>query len=260
MREAESEPLAGTGPGTFRYWWDRDGDSQGAVQDAHSLYLQTLGELGIVGIALLAGFLVLDARGRHPGRARRRRGPGRAAAALAGCVAFCVTAAVDWVWQIPVLPVAFLLLASSLALARAGPRPEGAPALALPLRIGLSVVAIAAIAAISIPVASTSLVRESEADAREGDLPAALDAAGAAQHAQPSAASPRVQRALVLETAGEPAPAAEAARGATERESTNWRTWLVLSRIEAERGRAEAALAAYRRAKSLNPLYAFFSE
>jgi tetratricopeptide (TPR) repeat protein len=52
---------------------------------------------------------------------------------------------------------------------------------------------------------------------------------------------------------GEFDEAAAAASEATEKESTNWRTWLILSRIEAERGRAKASLDAYRSAQQLNP-------
>jgi cytochrome c-type biogenesis protein CcmH/NrfG len=49
-----------------------------------------------------------------------------------------------------------------------------------------------------------------------------------------------------------PAAAAAAAQ-ATRAEPTDWRTWLVRSRIDAERGAPAAALAAYRRARSLDP-------
>lgn len=84
-------------------------------------------------------------------------------------------------------------------------------------------------------------------------MPAALRAARGAESAQPGAATPRLQQALLLEAEGSLDEAALAARAATERESTNWRTWLVLSRLEAARGRALAALRAYRRARSLNP-------
>jgi cytochrome c-type biogenesis protein CcmH/NrfG len=75
----------------------------------------------------------------------------------------------------------------------------------------------------------------------------------------PGSAAPRLQQALVLEEAGDLARAAAAARAATERESTNWRNWLVLSRIEAERGRAAASLRAFRRSESLNPNFSLFS-
>ena len=162
-------------------------------------------------------------------------------------------------WQIPVLPVTLLLLGAVLvsAGARSSGETERLP-LAIPLRIGFAAIAIAAIAAIAIPLASASLLRQSEADARAGDLEAALEAARSAQNAQPAAASPRLQQALVLELQGSLASAAAAAGAATERESTNWRTWLVLSRIEAERGRAAAAVRAYRRARSLNPHFSLF--
>ena len=62
----------------------------------------------------------------------------------------------------------------------------------------------------------------------------------------------------MLEAQGDLDSAAAAARAATERESTNWRTWLVLSRIEAERGNASAALRDYRKARSLNPFSELF--
>jgi O-antigen ligase len=256
VRENETEPLTGTGAGTFKFWWTRDGDTLETVRDAHSLYAQTLGEQGIVGFALLAAFLLTILVGGCVLLLRaepRRRS--LLAAALAGCTAFCLTAAVDWMWQIPVLPVAFLLLGSALVTVPGGG--ESRPR--LPTRVAFGLVAAVAIVALAIPLAATSLVRQSEADARGGDLEAALSEARSAQNVQPYAATPRLQQALVLEEQGELASAAEAARAATERESTNWRTWLVLSRIEAERGEAAAAVRAYREARSLNPRSSLFA-
>jgi hypothetical protein len=261
VEENASKPLTGTGSGTFEYWWTRNGSVPEIAHDTHSLYLQTLGELGIVGLLILAAFLaaVLIGGGRNVVRAGRRRP--ELAAALAGCVAFCVTAITDWMWQIPVLAVAFLLLAAVLVAADEDPSEaerDGQAGLRLPLRVAAALVALIAIVAIAIPLASTSLVRKSEADARAGDLTAALSAARSAQNAQPDAASPRLQEALVLESQGELGAAAAAARAATERESTNWRTWLVLSRIEAELGDASAAVSDYRRARELNPFSELF--
>ncbi len=252
--ENGAKPLTGTGSGSFEYWWARNGDIRSVVLDTHSLYMQTLGELGIVGLALLAAFLlaVLFGGTRATLRAAGRGRP-QLAAAVAGCTAFFLTAIFDWMWQIPVLPVAMLLLASALVSTAARSRAAGRPALRFPLRAALSVAAIAAVVAIAIPLSSSSLLRQSESDARASNLPAALAAARSAQNAQPEAAAPRLQQALLLEAQGNLAPAAAAARAATARESTNWRTWLVLSRIEGEQGRVAASLRAYRRAKSLNP-------
>lgn len=257
--ENASKPLTGTGSGTFEYWWDRKG-SGGVVRDTHSLYMQTLGELGVFGVLLLAAFLLLILLGGA--RAILRASPDRRpqlAAALAGCVAFCFTAVFDWMWQVPVLPAATLLLASILVSAIGRDASGRMPGLRLPLRAAFVVVALAAIVATAIPLASTALVRQSEADARAGDLAGALEAAKSAQNVQPGAATPRLQQALVLEEQGNLAAAGEAARVATERESTNWRTWLVLSRVEAERGRAVDAVHAYREARLLNPRSELFA-
>ena len=57
----------------------------------------------------------------------------------------------------------------------------------------------------------------------------------------------------MLELQGNLDAAATAARAATEDEPTNWRTWLVLSRIETYRGESAAGVVAYREARDLNP-------
>ncbi len=260
VRQEETKPLTGTGSGTFTYWWSRDGSTGETVQDAHSLYMQTLGELGIVGAILLGAVLLTILLGG--GAITVRAGPQLRpwlAAALAGCVAFCITASFDWMWQLPVLAVALLLLASVLLTAGVDRRDGEMAGFSLPLRIGSVAVAAAAIVAIAIPLSSSSLVRQSQTDARAGDLTAALSAAESAQNAQPDAASPRIQEALLLEAAGDLPAATAAARAATEREETNWRNWLVLSRLEAKQGHAAAAVRAYAKAKSLNPRSPLFN-
>jgi hypothetical protein len=254
-----TEPLAGTGSGTFEFWWTRNGESAEIVRDTHSLYLQTLGELGIVGLALLAAFLatVLFAGARMAPRSGPRAGPALASA-VAACTAFCLAAAFDWVWQIPVLPVALLLVAAPLVKSTFRSDRGGRTGLELPLRAGLALLSVAAIAAVAIPLASSSLLRQSEAHARADDLAAALKDARSAQNVQPGAAAPRLQQALILEATGDFAPAAAAARAAAEREPTNWRNWLALSRIEAQQGQVAAAARHYLEAKSLNPHSALF--
>ena len=254
VAENATAPLIGTGAGTFAYWWTRDARGSEAVQDTHSLYLQTLGELGIIGLVLLAGFLLTVLVGG--GVATVRAGPLESqllATALAASASFCVSAAVDWTWQIPVIPVSLLLLSAVLCGSGAARR-----VVPWPPRIVAVAVGLAAIVAIALPLATTSLVRDSQREAREGNLESALADARTAQNVQPDAGEPRLQEALVLELQGNLAEAAAAARAATEREETNWRDWLVLSRIEAERGRAVASVRAYRTARSLNPLSSIF--
>jgi hypothetical protein len=260
VHQNATKPLTGTGSGTFEFWWARNRDTADVVRDTHSLWFQTLGEVGIVGLALLLAFIgiVLVGGGREIIRANIRRP--LLAAAMSGVVAFLLTATFDWMWQIPVIASAFLLLSAILVTAVSPPPREEPAPLGWPARAGVVIVALIAIVVISIPLASTSLLRESEGDVRDGDPQAALDAARSAQNAEPGGATPRLQQALVLEELGALDQAAEAARGATERGETNWRTWLILSRIEAERGEAGEAVAAYRKARSLNPLSPIFEQ
>jgi hypothetical protein len=247
-----TDPAIGTGAGTFQFWWSREGAGGETVRDAHSLYMQTLGELGIVGLVLLLAFLAVvligGARNALLAEGAERA---RLAAALAACSIFFLTAAIDWMWQMPVLPVAMLLLATILVLP--GDRGARKPRLPFALRGGFAALALVAIAFVAIPLATVSLVRDSEAAARGGDFDAALADARSAVNVQPAAAGPRLQEALVLELMGDFGAAEAATREAIARERTNWRIWLVLSRVAARNGRVDASVNAYERARSLNP-------
>jgi cytochrome c-type biogenesis protein CcmH/NrfG len=96
-------------------------------------------------------------------------------------------------------------------------------------------------------------IRASQHATKRGDLErAVVDATNAVQVA-PWQASGYVQRALVLERLGLAARAAADARRAIQREPTNWEHWLILARIQAERGNVRGAVAAARRSAALNP-------
>lgn len=259
---AAEEPLTGIGPGTFEYWWAREGTLTGFVRDAHSLYFEALGELGIVGLALIGG-LVAFVLGAGVVRTLAAISPERRAllaALTAACFAFAAATAIDWVWELFVIPAAFLLLAAPiLAPADAAGEPSRGPRPSLGPRIALAAVAVAAIVAIAIPLAGTASVRASQEKVRSAQLEAALAEARTARDVQPYSASASLQEALVLELVGDLDAAAAAAAAATEEEPTNFRTWLVLSRLEAERADAAASLAAYREARSLNPRSPLFA-
>jgi hypothetical protein len=82
-----------------------------SVRDAHSLYLETLAELGLLGLALLGLALA------PPLLAAFR---GASAAAAGGYVAFLVHAGLDWDWELPAVTLAGLLCGAALiALANA---------------------------------------------------------------------------------------------------------------------------------------------
>lgn len=256
----ESEPLTGIGAGTYEFWWTREATIPIFVRDAHSLYFETLGELGIVGFLLLVALIaciigVGIARALGAATEQHRA---LLAGAVASGAAFAVAAALDWVWELAVIPAAFLLVAGAV-LARPAPDRSAATKTRRELRrslinsLVLALLALPALAIITISLAGTTAVRDSQAQARSAQLTPALEQALAAEDLQPYAASPSLQQALVLELKGDLDGAAVAAREATEKEATNWRTWLTLARIEAENGNPEASVEAYRQARLLNP-------
>jgi O-antigen ligase len=107
-----TDPWKGIGPGTYEFWWARDGDQHAIpglfVRDAHSLFLETLAELGIIGLLLIGGFVVFVlATGTVRAFRLNRSEPAAAllAAATAGALAFAIAAALDWAWEMTVLPV-----------------------------------------------------------------------------------------------------------------------------------------------------------
>jgi O-Antigen ligase len=122
FRAFRAEPLHGVGAAGWAVDWLRYRPINDFAQDAHSLPLQTLAELGIVGILLLIAFLAgigLSARDAL------RRVPAPAAGPIAGFVAYVAHAPLDWDWQMPAVSlVAMILGAAIVALGQA--EPEGA--------------------------------------------------------------------------------------------------------------------------------------
>jgi hypothetical protein len=252
-------PWKGIGPGTFEFWFSRHGTSPGFVRDAHSLYFETLAESGIVGLALvggLLGFLLVAAVARAIRAAPTLRI--WTAAAVGGLAAFLTSAAFEWVWEIGAIACVAMLL-GAVILAGREPEPQSEAPAAPPRsrsivpRAVLAVLSVVALGAVAVPMAGALATGDSRQAAAQGRLDAAIEDTRTAQRLQPYAATPRLQRALVLEEANSLAAAASAARAATAEEPTNWRTWFVLARIEARRGSAAAAVDALRRAKRLNP-------
>jgi hypothetical protein len=115
LRAFGAEPLHGVGAGGWSVDWLRWRTVAEGAQDAHSLELQTLAELGVVGAALLLsvlGGIALAAR-------RSLRTVSSAATAMtpatAGPIAALITylahSPLDWDWQMP----AVTLIATALA-------------------------------------------------------------------------------------------------------------------------------------------------
>jgi O-antigen ligase len=113
-REYLGHPLLGSGAGTFARYWLHWGDvgTWGGALDAHSLYLETLAELGPIGLCLLVGFLLYPLR-----RTIEHRSLPFVPAAAGASIAFLVHAGLDWDWEVPAVVVAGLACAAVVAFA-----------------------------------------------------------------------------------------------------------------------------------------------
>jgi hypothetical protein len=111
VRAFEHEPLRGVGAGGWAVWWLRYRPFSDGAADAHSLPIQTLAELGVVGLALLVTFVAGVALASV--QAMRAR-PVTAAGQVAGLVVYIVHAPVDWDWQMPAVTLVALVLTGTV--------------------------------------------------------------------------------------------------------------------------------------------------
>jgi len=258
----QQHPLVGNGAGSYAEWWTRHGSIAISVKDAHSLYLETLGELGLVGFLLLAPIFAIGAF--VSGRRCLRAGDGRVtlAALTAAFGAYTVEVAIDWMWELTVVSIvawAILALAlSSLKPVEQNRKPKTERRSLRLLRergplVATVVVAWLLIAAQTIPLLAQTEIERSQAAVTRGDAAAAENAAMKARRIQPWAASPALQLALVMEQEGKLAQASAWIREAIKHNKTNWSLWLVSTRIDVKQGEIGKAKQSLSRAIELNP-------
>jgi O-Antigen ligase len=126
-REIEAHPWLGGGAGSYQRFWLRHRRNALPVLDAHSLYLETLAELGPIGLGLLLCALAV------PLAAVRRARPHPLVSAAAGAyVAFLVHAAIDWDWEMAAVTLGALACGVALLLAARGAEAPVGRALRVP--------------------------------------------------------------------------------------------------------------------------------
>jgi hypothetical protein len=256
LDEFSAHPLAGGGAGSYEPWWAQHGTLDWFVRNAHSLWLETLAELGLIGLLLVASPFAL---GLVAGLARLRRQAvadrSTVAALLAVLVGFGVGAALDWIWQLPAIAaIAMLALGLLVGPATASPEPvAAAPRMRFSARAAIVVVAWLVLCVQAIPFLAGQEVDGSQSAARSGDLAKASDRAQSAVAIQPWATSPRLQLALVQEEAGRIDLARREVAGAIARDDQDWRLQLVAARLAVKAGDIPGARRYLARARALNP-------
>ena len=240
-RDWKAHPGLGSGAGTFEQYWLEHRPSSANVRDAHSLYLETLAELGPFGLALLAAALAIPllavARARsHPFV------PG----AFAAYVAYLVHAAGDWDWEMPAVTLLALSCGAALLLAvRPTERRTPSAPIRGPAVVGamiLSVVAFAGLIgngalAASARAAGSHQWRQSDSEARK------------AIRWMPWSSEALWRLALAQNGEGHLVAARTSLRRATAKNPREWRPWLGL--VELARGQLQNI--ALKQGARLNP-------
>ncbi len=244
-------PLLGDGSGTFEQYWNEHRPLDHRVRDAHNLYLETLAELGPIGLAAL--LLALGAPIAAAFGARRHP---LAAGAFGAYVAFLVHAAVDWDWELPAVTVAALAAGAALIALRAPPGSALVPGFRLRVAAGAVAALMAGAAFVGLVGSSALAASDDAAVATPPDLEKASDEARKAEDWAPWSSEPWQRLGEAQLSQGDLDGARASFREAIDKEPTDWLLWLRLA--EASSGPAREA--ALREAERLNPLAAEVDE
>jgi hypothetical protein len=250
VSEFRAHPLNGGGAGSWEAWWLQHGSLPLPSEFAHSLYLEALAELGIVGLLLIGGAVLVAAVGAV--RSALALQSGEIAAAAACGIAFFGAAAYDWVWQLAGIAVVgvgmlgFALGALPAQRASAWGR-FGA------LRPALALVAVAAIIPQYVVLAAGSHLRNSQVAFNAGNGPRARSEALAAKALEPWAASPYLQLGFVAEAEHHWAEAVRWGREAIQHSRRDWNVWANAAIFETRNGNVAIARRDLDEARRLNP-------
>lgn len=234
-----AHPILGSGAGTYELEWYRERPTLFGARDAHNLYLETLAELGPLGLALLAVALACPLVA-----ARRSRAP-LGAAAAAAYSAYLAHAAVDWDWEMPTVTLAAVACGCALLV---GARPERLPPRLHPRARAASFTLATAVAVFAVVGYAGSLALESSASARQrGDLRTAERFARRAARLQPWQAEPWSELGESQLADGKTTAAANSFRRAVAKDRGDWFPWYELALATSGRERDDAVREALRR-------------
>jgi O-antigen ligase len=242
VRMVERDPLLGDGAGGFERRWMQERPAGHNARDAHNLYLESLAELGPIGLAL-----VLIALGVPLLAVGAARSTALGAATVAAYSAFLVHAAVDWDWELPVL----VLLALACALALLAQTRDGRSVRLTPLLRGLLPVPLVIVVGIALVAhVGNRAVAEAAAALERGDAAAAESAAQRARTWAPWSHEPWQLLGEAQLADRRDAAARISLEHATSRAPDEWRPWFDLAIVTRGPRREDAVT----RARELNPL------
>jgi len=232
--------LIGTGAGTYEQHWVADRPVPGKVRDAHSLYLETLAELGVVGMALLGLALAVPLAAACVAR-RRALVP----AATAAYVAYLAHAAIDWDWELPAVTLAALFCGGAVVIAAR----RDVPALSNRARTAGAAAALVVSAFAAVGLLGSTALDDGWDALEQGDTATASEKADLARRWAPWSSEPFRLAASAASLAENDAGARSYLLRAVEKEPSNWNLWFDLAQLQTG-ARAQHSLG---RALGLNP-------
>ena len=250
VSEFRAHPLNGGGAGSFDYWWLQHRPISLFSQYAHSLYLEALGELGIVGLLLLAAAVLVAVVGAVRATVLLRSPE---VAGLAACgITFFAAAAYDWVWQLAGIAVVGVgALGCALgALPSSRPAPWGRFGLARPL---LALLAVAAIVPQVVVLAAGLHLQNASTAVANVNLSRAKSEALAAKAVEPWSSTAYLDLAQIDYKVGKLDSARHLLTSAIDRSHDNWVLWWYAAQIDVRRGHPIAAKRELAEAKRLDP-------
>jgi hypothetical protein len=221
-----AHPLLGSGAGSFGTAWLQHRSTPSSTIDAHNLYLETLTELGPLGLALLLTMLAIPLTAALASARRQSL----ALPAVGVYVAFLAHAAVDWDWEMPAV-TAVALVAGALLLVSARPLQQRSRAVSLRV-VAPSVAGSVALAVVTaVALAGNSAFASAAADANSGSWGPAQRRAQAAARWEPWSAEPRFLLGEAQLAVGDHKAARQSFAQALALDSDDWRTWYELARV-----------------------------
>jgi hypothetical protein len=246
------DPLRGQGAGAFEVFWNQRRPVEQAeaaydVTDAHSLYLETLGELGLVGALTLLVVLGAIALAFQP--LRRGRDRSLYAALFALALTWLAHAGVEWDWEMPAVTIWLFALGGAALAARERDAVRTVPSQGVRVTTGLALV-VAAVAP-GLVLASQLQLDDSVAAFARDDCPRSIERAAASIETLEVRPEPYEVIALCQARRGDFRRAADGMRRAADRDPDNWRYRYGLAVARAAAGLDPAR--ALRDAARLNP-------
>ena len=229
----DAHPLDGTGSETYQVLYYQHRTTATLVANGHSLYFETLGELGLVGLALVLVYVL----GTLGATAPWRRGRDRAlyGAIFAAGLAWALHAGVDWDWQVPAVSLPFAIL-GGLALARPAGRVEAPTGRAATRVIAVGAVVVAAAVAPALVLPSQVRIDQASAAYLAGNCAQAQQAARRAISALGTRALPWQIEGLCALRGGHPQLAQAALRSGLAEDPSSWQLRAALAAAMAEAG------------------------